>query len=235
MTNHFAYITKRLTITSCHLVTYCLVVMVCGLFGCGHFDLHAFARAVEVFQVFGSLSFCRTITMGKTQNSNESLHNMLWHNSPKSKHVGQKSLTASTALAVLSFNDGSLSYSRVMEKLGLTISHQTLVYLSKRDRLRNMEKARRIKETYKRRRRQMTAHTLVAESSRRRRDKKVYSSGQYGSELLQSSDESDTLCFSCNARHCPLIAKSKKDSWIACEACDEWFHWACVQGFIQLF
>ena len=187
-----------------------------------------FARAVEVFQVFGSLSFCRTITMRKTQNSNESLHNMLWHNSPKSKHVGQKSLTASTALAVLSFNDGSLSYSRVMEKLGLTISHQTLVYLSKRDRLRNMEKARRIKETYKRRRRQMTAHTLVAESSRRRRDKKVYSSGQYGSELLQSSDESDTLCFSCNARHCPLIAKSKKDSWIACEACDEWFHWACV-------
>ena len=187
-----------------------------------------FMRAVEVFQVFGSLSFCRTITMGKTQNSNESLHNMLWHNSPKSKHVGQKSLTASTALAVLSFNDGSLSYSRVMEELGLTISHQTLAYLSKRDHLRNKEKERRIKETYKRRRRQMTAHTLVAESSRRRRDKKVYSSGQHGSELLESSDESETLCFSCNARHCPLIAKSKKDSWIACEVCDEWFHWACV-------
>ena len=69
-----------------------------------------FARAVDVFKVFGSLSLCATITLGKTQNSNESLHNMLWHNSPKSKHVGQKSLSASTALAVLSFNDGSLSY-----------------------------------------------------------------------------------------------------------------------------
>ena len=88
------------------------------------------ARAVDVFKVFGSLSFCSTITMGKTQNSNESLHNMLWHNSPKSKHVGQKSLVASTALAVLSFNDGSLSYSRLMEELGIKVSHHTLVYLS---------------------------------------------------------------------------------------------------------
>ena len=42
-----------------------------------------FARAVEVFKVFGSWSFCRTITLGKTQNFNESLHNMFWHNSPK--------------------------------------------------------------------------------------------------------------------------------------------------------
>ena len=187
-----------------------------------------FARAVEVFKVFGSLSFCNTITLGKTQNANESLHNMLWHNSPKSKHVGQKSLSASTALAVLSFNDGSLSYSRVMEELGQTISHHTLLYLSRRDRLRNLEKARRVKETQKRRRRQMTAQTLVAESSRRRRDKKLYTSGQYGSEMLASSDESETTCSSCCRRHCLLTTKSKKDNWISCEACENWFHWACV-------
>ena len=68
-----------------------------------------FARAVVVFKVFESLSFCSTITLGKTQKCNESLHNMLCHNSPKSKHVGEKSLAASTGLAVLSFNDGSLS------------------------------------------------------------------------------------------------------------------------------
>ena len=86
-----------------------------------------FARAVEVLKVFESLSFCSSITLGKTENSNESLHNMLWHNSPKSKHVGQKSLAASTGLSVLSFNDGSLPYSRVMEKLGITISHHTLM------------------------------------------------------------------------------------------------------------
>ena len=180
-----------------------------------------FARAVDGFKVFGSLSFCSTITLGKTQNSNDSLHNILWHNFPKSKRVGQKSLVASTALAVLSFNDGSLSYSRVMEELGLTFSHHTLLYLSKRDSIRNIHRAQRIKETHKRRRRQMTAQTLVAESSRRRRDKKVHSSGQYGSELLASSDESDMICSSCSILHCPLT-KSKKDSWISCELCENW-------------
>ena len=91
-----------------------------------------FVRAVDVFKVFGSLSFCSTITLGKAQNSNESLHNMLWHNSPKSKHVGQKSLVASTALAVLSFNDGSLSYSRLMEELGIKVSHHTSLSVEKR-------------------------------------------------------------------------------------------------------
>ena len=187
-------------------------------------------RTLEVFKVFASLSFCSTITLGKTQNSNESLHNMLWHNSPKSKHVGQKSLSASTALAVLSFNDGSLSYSRVLEELGLTLSNQTLQYLSRRDHIRNLMRARRVKETQKRRRRQMTAHTRVAESSRRRRDKSVYKSAQFGSEILPSSDESDTTCESCKARHCPLVSKSKKDNWISCESCDKWYHWACA-GF----
>ena len=106
-----------------------------------------------------------------------------------------------------------------MEELGLTISHHTLMYLSRRDRIRNMERARRVKETHKRRRRQMTVQTQVAESSRRRRDKKVYASAQFGSEIIASSDESDTLCDSCKARHCPLVAKSKKDNWISCEAC----------------
>ena len=153
--------------------------------------------------------------MGKTQNSNESLHNLIWHNSPKSKHVGQKSLSASTALAVLSFNDGSSSYSRVMEELGLTLIHHTLQHLSRRDHSRNLLRARRVHETHKRRRRQMTAQSLVAESSRRRRDKRVYKSAQFGSEMFPSSDESDTLCDTCGARHCALVSKSKKDNWIS--------------------
>ena len=96
-----------------------------------------FQRTVEVFAIFASLDFCETIKLGKTQNSNESLHNMLWHNAPKSKKVGHKSLVASTALAVLSFNEGSLSYSVLMEELGLKASYNTLRYLSTRDRLRN--------------------------------------------------------------------------------------------------
>ena len=74
----------------------------------------------------------------------------------------------------------------------------------------------------------MTAQTLVAESSRRRRDKKLYTSGQYGSELVASSDEAEITSSSCSKRHCLLTTKLKMDNWISCEACENWFHLACV-------
>ena len=42
-----------------------------------------YERAKEVFATFASLSMCGPLTMGKTQNANESLHSVIWHNSPK--------------------------------------------------------------------------------------------------------------------------------------------------------
>ena len=187
-----------------------------------------FQRAVEVFSVFASLDFCETITLGKTQNSNESLHNMIWHNAPKSKRVGHKSLIASTALAVLSFNEGSLSFSVIMNELGLKASYKTLKYLATRDRLRNQSRIRRCRETHKRRRRQIVAHTKLAESSRKRRDKAVYSSGKFGSEIYSSGEESDTLCGNCHLREAPTIRKTTKyQPWVCCHLCEVWYHYSC--------
>ena len=186
-----------------------------------------FQRTVEVFAVYASLAFCETITLGKTHNSNESLHNIIWHNAPKAKRVGQKSLIASTALAVLSFNEGSLSYSVIMEELGLKASYKSLKYLATRDRLRNQSRIRTCRETYKRRRRQIVAQTKLAESSRKRRDKAVYSSGRFGSEVPSSGDESDTLCGKCQLRESPIRSTRKYQQWVCCHLCEEWYHWSC--------
>ena len=51
-----------------------------------------FQRVSDVFKKFASLVMCATLTLGKTQNANESLNSVLWHNAPKTKRVGQKSL-----------------------------------------------------------------------------------------------------------------------------------------------
>ena len=48
-----------------------------------------YKRAREVFDLFASLEFCGSITLGKTQNSNESLHSMIWHHSPKANGLGR--------------------------------------------------------------------------------------------------------------------------------------------------
>ena len=198
-----------------------------------------FDRTAEIFQVFASLSFSKTITLGKTQNSNESLHNMLWHNAPKSKRVGQKSLVASTSLAVLAFNEGSLSYAVLMKELGLTASHETLLHLSRSDRQRTQARICRIRETQKRRRRQIVTQTRIAETSRKRRDKAVsssgkrldkavYSSGKFGSEVQSSGEESDTVCCKCNLRDCPIRTTREYDRWICCHQCEDWYHSSCI-------
>ena len=72
-----------------------------------------YGRAKEVFAAFGLLSMCGALTMGQTQNANESLHSIVWHNSPNAKYVGHKSIVASTALAVSTFNEGEMAIASV--------------------------------------------------------------------------------------------------------------------------
>ena len=139
-------------------------------------------RTKATFETFAKLSLCQCLTLGKTQNPNESLHNMLWHNAPKAKRVGHKSLQCCTALAVLSFNNGSMDQSAVLNELGISVSHSTLKHLTERDHDRNLERVRRVKETQKRRRRQIVLQAGRAEASRKKRDTQVYRSGNFGAE-----------------------------------------------------
>ena len=66
------------------------------------------SRLQDVFQNFASLDMFSTLTLDLTQNANESLHSLLWHNAPKGKRVGQYSLQASASIVVSTFNEGSL-------------------------------------------------------------------------------------------------------------------------------
>ena len=189
------------------------------------------SRCREVFSTFASLTMCSSLGMGKTQNSNESLHSVVWHNSPKGKYVGQKSIHCSTALAVATFNEGSLSFSAVLNEYGIASSYSSLLHFAERDRYRNFSKHRAIKETIKRRRRYLTVRASAAESSRRRREKagSKYSSGEFGVEAEgNESDDEDTLCAICQSRNCPIGRRRKVDDWIGCEVCGRWFHGRCV-------
>ena len=196
-----------------------------------------YGRAKEVFETFASLNMCGALTMGQTQNANESLHSIIWHNSPKTKHVGQKSIVASTALAVCTFNDGELSLASVLEAMSIVPSYNTLIHLTRRDQARNTNRKRAILETQKRRRRQLTVRAVTAASSRKRRAKTAssssssYRSGKFGTEMEpgeDSGDESDTTCHTCKKRVCPIGRKRRVDEWVGCELCEVWFHSKCA-------
>ena len=195
-----------------------------------------YGRAQEVFDSFASLSMCGALTMGQTQNANESLHSIIWHNSPKSKHVGQKSIEASTALAVCTFNDGELALASVLDAMSIVPSYNTLLHLTRRDQTRNSNRDRAILETQKRRRRQLTARAITAASSRKRRAKTTpassYKTGKFGTEMEpeeDSGDDSDTTCHTCKKRVCPIGRNRRIDEWVGCDTCECWFHCKCAR------
>ena len=194
-----------------------------------------YGRAQEVFDTFASLTMYGTLTMGQTQNDNESLHSIIGHNSPKTKHVGQKSIVASTAFAVCTFNDGELALASVLDAMSIVPSYNTLLHLSRRDHRRNINRVRAILETQKRRRRQLTVRAITAASSRKRRAKTVsassYKSGKFGTEIEpeeSGGNESDTTCQVWRNHVCPIGRKRRVDEWVGCEICEYWFHSRCA-------
>ena len=73
----------------------------------------------EVFNIYATDEFCSHLTLGMTQNANESLHNTIWNLCPKAKYVSPQSVTISTAVAVTIFNEGELSVYGFMKDLQL--------------------------------------------------------------------------------------------------------------------
>jgi len=55
---------------------------------------------------------------GYTQNPNESINNLIWKFCPKRKNHGLTTVNTAVALAIGVFNDGSVTYARVMKELG---------------------------------------------------------------------------------------------------------------------
>ena len=122
-------------------------------------------KVQEAFNTYATTEFCSHLTLGLTQNTNESLHNMIWCLCSKNKYVSPQSIRISTAIAVLAFNEGELSLFGIMYDLGLAPSRQ--VYRSIYNRVRKLESSRisKKKSNFQRRRRRMKLVKLYIEKA----------------------------------------------------------------------
>ena len=168
---------------------------------------------------------CSTLTDGLTQNVNESLHSVLWHNAPKGKRVGQYSLQASASIVVSTFNEGSLILTSILADMGVQCTNVTLAHLVTMDKERNRCKRKAVKEIQKRRRRLLKSQFVTAESSRSKREKHAttYKSGCFGSELSSSgrkeitspifvvNKDDNEFCEKCGMHDCPVLRDQKND------------------------
>ena len=78
----------------------------------------------EVFNTYASPELYSHLTLGLTQNANESLHNMIWSRCPKNVYVSPKSIRINTALAILAFNESELSLFGILTDFGLSPSRR---------------------------------------------------------------------------------------------------------------
>ena len=80
-------------------------------------------KLVPIFQRLTDDSLLRRCTRNRTQNPNESLHNVIWRFCPKITFVGRKTLESATCLALCQFAKGATFQETLFEFLGIDPGH----------------------------------------------------------------------------------------------------------------
>ena len=98
---------------------------------------HDVAEAmIPVYQRMSDPNLLKRLLKGRTQNSNECLHSVIWSRCTKTVFVGHRRLMCAVARAVGSFNAGASHLAEVMDLLAIETNEMTQVFVEKSDRLR---------------------------------------------------------------------------------------------------
>ena len=118
---------------------------------------------------------------------------MIWCLCPKNKHVSPQSIRISTAIAVLSFNEGELSLFGMMHDLGLSPSRQAYQSIVNRTHKLQSFRTSGIKSNFQRRRRRMKLVKQYREVALLKSEGGGSSrGGRYGAENTQSKMRGQT-------------------------------------------
>lgn len=106
------------------------------------------AKILPVYQRLASDELLMRCTSGKTQNSNESVHSVIWRYCPKDTFVSKKRIEFGAVSAVSQFNMGCVA-SLVTTKEPDTIRSPSIDIAKKRDQRRIQQSRHRATEEYK--------------------------------------------------------------------------------------
>lgn len=102
---------------------------------------HALPMAImeaikPIYRDLSQPSLLKKCVHGKTQNVNESLNNCIWERIPKNVFVGVQTLRIGVFDAVLSFNDGAMARTKVLNKMGIVVGSNCMKALRSIDNTR---------------------------------------------------------------------------------------------------
>ena len=114
-----------------------------------------FAVLLPIYKDLTKDSLLEKCLHGKTQNSNEALHGLIWQRCPKNSFSGKKIVELGVASAVCHMNDGSRSIANVLERMALETGKQASRGFERSARKRKGKVIQQNLEKVKRRRKEL--------------------------------------------------------------------------------
>jgi len=134
---------------------------------------------VPIFRRLSDDGLLKRCSRAKTQNANESMHNLIWRYSPKGTYVGRKTLETAVALAVCQFTMGATYRSMLCNILGICEKAPLKAFSHKKNlkRLKYAEKA--ASKGQKARRKQLKFRTAAKETMLEHKEGITYGAGEF--------------------------------------------------------
>ncbi|XP_077490729.1 uncharacterized protein LOC144101435 [Amblyomma americanum] len=105
---------------------------------------HVCKALLPIYERLSERKLLERCHRGKTQNSNESLHSLIWALAPKERHASLYTVQAAVAEAVMRFNAGSERTSKIiLRELGLNTSAKASKRMTEKDERREHKSARK--------------------------------------------------------------------------------------------
>ncbi|XP_077502161.1 uncharacterized protein LOC144113128 [Amblyomma americanum] len=105
---------------------------------------HVAKALLPVYEQLSDRKLLERCHRGKTQNSNESLHSLIWALAPKERHASLFTVEAAVAEAVMRFNAGSKRTSAaILQELGLNTNAMSAKRMREKDERREQKCARK--------------------------------------------------------------------------------------------
>ena len=134
---------------------------------------------VPLFQRLTDDDLLKRCVRGKTQNSNESFHNIVWKICPKSVYVGRHTIETAVAMAGCQFSMGATFKTLLCKCLGIEPGDymQSAMSAKSAKRLQLAEKAS--SQDAKRRRKQLKYKNVVKEVRQKQQEGATYAAGDF--------------------------------------------------------
>lgn len=132
-----------------------------------------------VYQRLGDPQLLSRCLQGKTQNSNEAFHSVLWRLCPKERWASLHSVETALAIAVQQFNKGSSALLDVMVELEILTDRQGADYAVQQDSSRVVKATRKSSNKEKERRKKIDAIHRQERQERGDREGEVYAAGAF--------------------------------------------------------